>query len=48
MSPVVRDAAGLDDAGIVELGAAVVHYVSFNNHRAWHDVGTVIRRHSST
>ena len=30
LSPWVRRAAGLDDAGLLELGAAVMHYVSFN------------------
>ena len=29
LNPWVRRAAGLDDAGMVELGAAVMHYVSF-------------------
>jgi len=29
-NPLVRRAMGLDDAGMVELGAAVMHYVSFN------------------
>jgi alkylhydroperoxidase/carboxymuconolactone decarboxylase family protein YurZ len=29
-NPWVRRAVGLDDAGMVELGAAVMHYVSFN------------------
>jgi hypothetical protein len=29
-SPWVRRAVALDDAGMVELGAAVMHYVSFN------------------
>jgi hypothetical protein len=30
LQPWVRRAAGLDDAGLLELGAAVMHYVSFN------------------
>ena len=30
LTPWVRRAAGLDDGGLVELGAAVMHYVSFN------------------
>src|SRR5438128_835039 len=30
VNPWVRRAAGLDDDGMVELGAAVMHYVSFN------------------
>ena len=30
INPWVRRAMGLDDAGMVELGAAVMHYVSFN------------------
>jgi hypothetical protein len=30
LSPWVRHAARLDDSGLVELGAVVVHYVSFN------------------
>ena len=30
LNPWVRHAVGLDDAGLVELGAAVMHYVSFN------------------
>jgi hypothetical protein len=30
LNPWVRRAAGLDDTGLVELGAAVMHYVSFN------------------
>jgi hypothetical protein len=30
LSPWLRRAAGLDDYGMVELGAAVMHYVSFN------------------
>jgi hypothetical protein len=29
-NPLVRRAMGLDDGGMVELGAAVMHYVSFN------------------
>ncbi len=30
LNPWVRRAVGLDDDGLVELGAAVMHYVSFN------------------
>jgi hypothetical protein len=30
LNPWVRRAVGLDDNGMVELGAAVMHYVSFN------------------
>ncbi len=30
LNPWVRHAVGLDDGGLVELGAAVMHYVSFN------------------
>jgi len=30
LNPWVRSAAQLDDTGLVELGAAVMHYVSFN------------------
>ena len=30
LNPWVRHAVGLDDDGLVELGAAVMHYVSFN------------------
>ena len=30
LNPWVRRAAGLDDDGLVELGAAVMHYVAFN------------------